>query len=178
MEESEKIERGNIELIEGRGHEPVTSIAVKVVGSVGGSALILDGSSTVNPYYMVNECKKRGYDEKIILRKIKVSRAFTAYQFKDLVSKAREKLENRDDVNFLGVISMSPLFEDDELSDVEGRWMRSKLVKKIKKSIEKRELFGAVSDPNIEIFKKRRSQEEVDYQKENLRTTLEEKIYE
>ncbi len=178
MKEVKEIERGSMELIEEEDHRPVTLLAVEVVGSIGGSAIILDGSTNVDPYYMVKECKKRGYDEKSVLRHILVSRAFTAYQFKDLVTKARVKLREKEDINFLGIVSMSPLFEEDELGDIEGKWIRSMLIKRIKKSVERNDLFAAIADPNADIFRKRSLQEKKGYlpNKSSRDPVIEEKI--
>jgi len=123
MESEEWLEKGRLKTIEGSDHRPASSLAVQVVASEGKKALIMDGSRTVNPYFMVRECKNAGLDEREILKNIMVSRAFTAYQYKDLVEKVEVKLEEIP-IIFLGAVALSPLFEDEELGQEEGRWLQ------------------------------------------------------
>jgi len=150
-------------MIEGSGHRPASSLAVQVVASERKKALIMDGSRTVNPYFIVRECKREDLDEKEILRRIMMSRVFTAYQYIDLVEKAEEKLRDRK-IIFLGAVALSPLFENEEISRLEGRWLRSRLIKKVKELVKEEGLYGVIVDPEVEIFQKRnRKREEMLY---------------
>ncbi len=148
------LEKGRLKTIEGSDHRPVSSLAVQVVTSGRGKALIMDGSRTVDPYFMVRECKSVGLEERKILKKIMVSRAFTAYQCKDLVEKVEARLEEMP-IIFLGAVALSPLFEDKEIGQEEGRWLRSKLIKRMNELVKEKELYGVIVDPNSEIFQKR-----------------------
>lgn len=150
--EKECLEKGDLKLVEGKTHEPISSLAVRCVGSKNISAVILDGSSTVNPYFMVRKCKKRGFKIENVLNQVYIARAFTAYQFKDLVQKTKNKIRAENEVGFLGVVSISPLFEDDELEEEEGRWIRSKLIREIKKIVKKENIYSALVDPEAETF--------------------------
>ncbi len=144
-------------MIEGLDHRPVSSLAVQAVASERKKAFIMDGSRTVNPYFIVRECKREDLDEKEVLRRIMMSRAFTAYQYKDLVEKAEKKLKD-ERIIFLGAVAISPLFEDEEMGQEEGKWLRSKLIKKIKKLVKEEGLYGVMVDPEVELFQKRRFQ--------------------
>ncbi|MBS3781818.1 MAG: hypothetical protein KGY66_00880 [Candidatus Thermoplasmatota archaeon] len=158
MEPEKALEKGALNIIEGSDHRPVSSLAVQVVASKRKKALIMDGSRTVDPYFMVRKCKSAGLDEKEILKKIMISRVFTAYQYIDLVEKAEEKLKESK-IIFLGVVVLSTLFEDEEMNQEEGRWLRSRLIKKIKKLVKEERLYGVIVDPKVEVLQKRNREE-------------------
>ncbi len=153
MEQSLHLSKGNIKVLNGRTHEAVSSAAVLVTGETGKRSLILDGSRTVDPYFMVRQIKKIGQSVDRVLGKITIARAFTAYQLKDLVDKAERRLSENEDFALLGTIGVSARFEDDELSDEEGRWLRSKVSRKIKKLVEEESLYGIAVDTDPGIFK-------------------------
>ncbi|MEF8833110.1 MAG: hypothetical protein V5A66_06310 [Candidatus Thermoplasmatota archaeon] len=153
MQSEERLEKGTLKMIKDSDHRPVSSLAVKVAASKRKKALIMDGSRTANPYFIVRKCKSAGLDEKEVMKKIMISRAFTAYQYRDLVEKVEEKLKDTK-IIFLGAVALSPLFEDDEMSNEEGRWLRSRLIKRIKKLIREEELYGVIVDPEVEKFQK------------------------
>lgn len=154
MELDEKLEKGKIVVIEGGDHRPVSALAVKIVHSHGKGAIIMDGSSTVDPYFMVRKCKEKGANERQVLDKILVSRAFTSYQFVDLIGKA-ERLIEEEEIGFLGVVTLSPLFEDDEMDEVESRWLRSKVLRKMKQIVRENGLYSAAVDPETHLFRRR-----------------------
>ncbi len=151
--ELKDLEKGSLTLIEGRDHRPISSMAVEVVSVEEKKALIMDGSQTINPYFMVRECKSKGLDEKKVLKNIMISRAFTAYQYKDLIKKAKKRLEDKK-IIFLGAVALTPIFEDEEMSEEEGRWLRSRSIKKIKSLVKEKKLYGAIVDPEIEILER------------------------
>ncbi|MFW5907578.1 MAG: hypothetical protein ACOCTR_04365 [Candidatus Natronoplasma sp.] len=152
MERSLRLSKGNIKVLKGRTHEPVSSTAVLIAGETGKRSLILDGSRTVDPYFMVRQIKKLDLTVDEILERIMVGRAFTAYQLQDLVNKAERRLSR--DFAFLGTIGITARFEDDELSGEEGRWLRAKVSRKVKELVEKNSLYGVAVDTDPKIFKK------------------------
>ncbi len=147
------LERGGIKVLEGKDHRPVTVLAVDVVGLTGRKALMMDGSHTIDPYFMVRKAKEKDLDERKVLKKVFISRAFTSYQFVDLVEKAERMIEN-EDINFLGVVALTPLFEDDEMDEIECRWLRSKVIRDIKGLVQENEIYGVVVDPKTNIFER------------------------
>ena len=149
--ELKDLEKGSLTLIEGRDHRAISSMAVEVVSVEEKKALIMDGSQTINPYFMVRECKSKGLDEKKVLKNIMISRAFTAYQYEDLIRKAEERLDD-EEIIFLGAVALTPIFEDEEMSEEEGRWLRSRSIKKVKSLVKEKELYGAIVDPEIEML--------------------------
>jgi len=159
MESREGLEKGILKMIKGSDHRPVSSLAVQVVSSEKKKAFIMDGSRTINPYFIIRECKDSGLDERDILRRLMISRAFTAYQYRDLVKKAERRLNNTE-IIFLGAVALSPLFEDEEMSQEEGKWLRSRLIKKIKKLVKKKGLYGVIVDPEVNLLKKRNKKED------------------
>ncbi len=153
MEKNYLLKEGELKIIEGNSHEFVSSLAVQLVGSEDMCAIILDGSSTINPYFMVKESKNRGFKKEKVLDRIYVARAFTAYQFRDLVKKTEQKIKNENKVDFLGMIGISPLFEDKELEEEEGRWIRSKLMRDIKRTVKEKSIYSVLADPDADAFK-------------------------
>ncbi|MFP4050976.1 MAG: hypothetical protein ACLFVB_04470 [Thermoplasmata archaeon] len=146
---------GKIRVFATSNHQPISSFAVKIVGELGGSALIIDGTARINPYWIVRICKEYGYDIDRVLENIIIARGFTAYQLKDMVSKIEDIVKNKSDLHFLGLIDISSRFKDDDIKKEEGIWLRSKSIKKIKKIVKIYDLYAAVADPIPEVFRKR-----------------------
>ncbi len=146
---------GEIRTFETSNHQPISALAVKVIGELDAKALIIDGTARINPYWIVRICKEYGYDIDTVLENIIIARGFTAYQLKDMIGKIEEVVKSTPDLRFLGLIDFSSRFKDDDLEREEGIWLRSKAIKKIQRMVKVYDLYGAVADPNPEVFKKR-----------------------
>ena len=150
------LDKGDIRVFRTRKHHPVSALAVLLVGRTGSKAVIVDGSATINPYWMVRVCKQHGFEEKEVLKNILIARGFTAYQLKELVTKAGRMISERDDFSFLGLIALSQLFDDDDVNGEEGIWLRSQTTACIKRTVKERNIFCAAADMKPEIYNKRR----------------------
>ncbi|MFW6375588.1 MAG: hypothetical protein ACOCZJ_00325 [Thermoplasmatota archaeon] len=146
---------GKIRAFATSNHQPISALAVKVIGELDVKALIIDGTARVNPYWIVRVCKEYGYDIDTVLENIIIARGFTAYQLKDMIGKVEEIVRGTHDLRFLGLIDFSSRFKDEDLKREEGIWLRSKSIKKIQRVVDMYDLFGAVADPNPNIFRKR-----------------------
>jgi len=151
--EKNQLKRGSLKLVEGTKNRNVSTLAVNIVASEDKKALIIDGSNTVDPYFMVKECKKTDLDERKILKKIMISRAFTAYQWIDVIEKADQKL-NSEDFTFFGCADISSLFKDDEVNGYEGRWLRSRSIKRIRSIVQEKRLYGVIVDQEVDMFRR------------------------
>ncbi len=118
-------------------------LAVKSVVDTKKKAIILDGCSKLNPYLAAKICKIYGFDEKIVLERIIGARGFTAYQLYELIGKLDEELLG-DEYTYLGVTGIDERFSDEELDPDEGRWLRSRCMKKLKMLVEEHELYSTL----------------------------------
>ncbi len=154
MEMDYPLKKGEIRVFRTRKHHPVTALAVALIGKSESRAVIVDGSATIDPYWMVRVCKQHGFDEKKVLKNIHVARGFTAYQLKDLMIKAEEMVKDSD-ISFLGVIALSQRFSDDDVADEEGIWLRSQTVECMRRTVERYGIYCAAADTRPEIYAKR-----------------------
>ncbi len=150
---------GDIRVFRTLKHRPVTALAVRLVGQTRSRAIIVDGSAAIDPYWMVRVCKQYGFNEKDVFKKILVARGFTAYQLKDLVTKASRMIRENDDFSFLGLIALSERFADDDVGNEEGIWLRSQTVECVRRTVEDSSIYCAVADTRPEIYIKRRGGE-------------------
>jgi len=149
------LKSGKIRVFATSNYQPISALAVKVIGESGAKGLIIDGTARINPYWIVRICKEYGYDIDTVLKKIIIARGFTAYQLKDMIAKIEGIIKNTPDLRFLGLIDFSSRFKDDDLETEEGIWLRSKAVKKIQRIVKVYDLYAAIADPNPEVFRKR-----------------------
>ncbi len=127
----------------------LTELAVKTVASTGKKALILDGSSRLNPYHAVRACKRYGIDEKRTLKMIMGARGFTAYQMCELIEMLKDELIGGD-YSYLGISGLYDRFLDPELEPEEGRWLLQRNLRKLKLLVKEYELYSVVSAPGDE----------------------------
>ncbi len=146
---------GDIRVFRTRKHHPVSYLAVILAGETPFSAVIVDGTATVDPYWMVRVCKRHGFDEKDVLKKVWMARGFTAYQMKELMCKAENIFRENASARFLGVIGLSERFADDDLGVEEGIWLRSQTVEHIRRLVGKYRLYCPVADTEPKIFIRR-----------------------
>ncbi len=146
---------GDIRVFRTRRHHPVSTLAVRLAGETPFGAVIVDGTATVDPYWMVRVCKKHGFNEKVVLEKVRIARGFTAYQMKDLICKADKIIKENTDIRFLGVIGLSERFADDDLGIEEGIWLRSQTVEHIRLLVGECRLYCTVADTEPNLFTKR-----------------------
>lgn len=149
------MKKGRISAFRTSDHRPVTAEAVRAVGEDGSKALVIDGTASIDPYWMVRVCKKERLDERKVLKNIIINRAFTAYQVESIVDRTDEMLKSDPSIRFLGLIGLSRRFLDDDIPDEEGRCLRSQCIKTIKDMVEEHELDMAVADREPEVFLKR-----------------------
>jgi len=155
------LEKGNIGCFRTPKHHPVTALAVRTVGEEGGRAVIIDGSARIDPYWMVRVCKRYGYGEKDILRRITVGRGFTVYQLIQMVDEFEKGVEEsdedseEDEIIFLGLVAFTSRFSDDDIDQEEALWLRSRYIKKIRRLVKEHDIYCACADENPEMFAKR-----------------------
>lgn len=146
---------GEIRTFGTSNHQPISALAVRVIGELDAKALMIDGTARINPYWIVRTCKEYGYDIDTVLENMIIARGFTAYQLKDMIGKIEEIIRSTPDLRLLGLIDFSSRFKDDDFEREEGIWLRSKAIKKIQRMVKVYDLYGAVADPNPEVFRKR-----------------------
>lgn len=161
MREEEILRKGKIKVFKTLDHRPIGTLAVRSIKRQGLSALIIDGTARIDPYWMIKVSKREGLQSDEILKNVIIGRGFTAYQIKDMVMKAPDILKSRE-VCFLGLVGLSERFSDDDIKEEEGRWTLMKCVKLIKKMIEDHELYSAAADTRPLIFKEKLGLEDIE----------------
>lgn len=176
MDDEIPLKPGKIRVFATSNYQPISSLAVKVIGESGAKALIIDGTTRINPYWIVRICKEYGYDIDIVLERIIIARGFTAYQLKDMIGKIEDIIKNTPDLRFLGLIDFSSRFKDDDLETEEGIWLRSKALKEIQRVVKVYDLYTAVADPNPNVFRKRSEDSMETKIVENIEKTTQQEI--
>ncbi len=158
-------ERGEIQFLHTVDYRAVLERAIEVIGVLeeGTRAFMIDATASLDPYWIVRRSKRMdpvNYEQ--MLDRIFIVRTFTAYQFDEIVKRLDEELDE-ENFSFLGIIDLSGRFLEEEMDDEEGRWLRSRCLKKIKRVTEERELYCFIGDlemgPSVAQDKKEKKQE-------------------
>lgn len=155
------LRKGKIKVFKTLDHRPIGTLAVRSIKKEGHSALIIDGTARIDPYWMMKVSKKEGLQSEKILKTVIIGRGFTAYQMEDMIMKVSDMLESKD-ICFLGLIGLSERFSDDDIEEEEGRWNMMKCVRHIKKMTENHQLYSAAADTRPYIFKEKTGLEDIE----------------
>lgn len=127
--------RGKVLVLKGAPPSVVYTMAVRCVLDTDRTVILVDGGCQVDPYRVAGVAKALGCARKDIdglLRKILVSRAFTAHQLESLVSERLEPQVRRSRAAFAGVLDLDALFLDEQLDSYEGRIMKARCLRRLR----------------------------------------------
>jgi hypothetical protein len=90
-------------------------------GGLRSSVVFVDGGNSFNPYLVAETARSHGLDSRAALKKIYVSRAFTAYQLSSLISQRLESFLKKKRAKLLVVSDIASLFSDRDIPKTEAK---------------------------------------------------------
>jgi hypothetical protein len=100
-------------------------------GGLGSSVVFVDGGNSFNPYSVSEIAQSHGLDSRLVLEKIYISRAFTAYQLSSLILEKLEPFLRRKRSKLLVVSDVASLFFDRDIPKTEAKDLFVKVCAKL-----------------------------------------------
>ncbi len=100
-------------------------------GGLGSSVVFVDGGNSFNPYLVSEIAQSHGLDSRLVLEKIYISRAFTAYQLSSLILEKLEPFLRRKRSKLLVVSDVTSLFFDRDIPKTEAKDLFMKICAKL-----------------------------------------------
>jgi hypothetical protein len=114
-------------------------------GGLGSSVIFVDGGNTFNPYLVAEIARSHGLDSRLSLKKICVSRAFTAYQLSSLILEKLEDFLRKRSAKLLIVSDIASLFFDRDIPNTEAKDLFMKVCVKLSEIAAENKLIVIVS---------------------------------
>lgn len=114
-------------------------------GGLASSVIFVDGGNSFNLYTVTEIARSNSLDSKLVLDKIYVSRAFTAYQLYSLILMKLEPFLNRKKSKLLIVSDITSLFLDRDISNTEANDLYLKLCTKLSEIAARKKSIVVVS---------------------------------
>lgn len=144
---SDLLESGRVVYLESstsRVFSLVNTLILDALSEAEGTAVLVDGCNSVDPYKLARLCKRTGRDQRDALERLVVSRAFTAYQMSAIIE---EELERRLDTARLLVVSgMQYLYQDKDMDEAEAKVLASRAFRHVRELAERYGLVAVVTD--------------------------------
>lgn len=134
----------------------VYTLCARAVIDLGANVVYVDGGNEMNPYKLSNLCKRYRADKRMVLSKINVARAFTAYQMVTIIDNELEKTVNEVVADVLVVSCLPTLFYDSDLQHSESRSMYRDCTNKLKELTNKYNLITIITNFDRASHKKRK----------------------
>lgn len=109
----------------------VRCVLPRNMGGLGSSVVFVDGGNSFSPYLIGDVARGYGLDPRIVLDRIYVSRAFTAYQFSALVLEKLEPFVNAKRAGLILVSDIASLFLDRDIPKTEAKDLFVKVCAKL-----------------------------------------------
>lgn len=100
-------------------------------GGLGSSVVFVDGGNSFNPYLVSEIAQSHSLDSRLVLEKIYISRAFTAYQLSSLILEKLEPFFRRKRSKLLVVSDVTSLFFDRDIPKTEAKDLFMKICAKL-----------------------------------------------
>jgi len=101
------------------------------MGGLGSFVVFVDGGNSFSPYLIGDVARSYGFDPRIVLERVYVSRAFTAYQFSALVLEKVEPFVNAKHARLVVVSDIASLFLDRDIPKTEAKDLFVKVCAKL-----------------------------------------------
>jgi len=114
-------------------------------GGLGSSVIFVDGGNSFNPYLVSEIAQSYGLDSRLVLEKIYISRAFTAYQLSSLILEKLEPFLRRKRSKLLIVSDVTSLFFDRDIPKTEAKDLFIKVCAKLSEIAAKKKSIVVTS---------------------------------
>ena len=102
-------------------------------GGLSSPAVFIDGGNIFNPYLVAESARRYGLNPRMVLQRIYVSRAFTAYQLSSLILERLEEAIEKFEARFVAVSEISSLFLDRDVPRTEAEDLFVKVCRRLQK---------------------------------------------
>jgi len=102
-------------------------------GGLSSPAVFIDGGNIFNPYFVAESARRYGLNPRMVLQRIYVSRAFTAYQLSSLILERLEEAIKKFEARFVAVSEISSLFLDRDVPRTEAEDLFVKVCRGLQK---------------------------------------------
>jgi hypothetical protein len=140
-------EPGNVALIESTSRYvfPLTT-ALCVAAALDGEVVFVDGGNSIQPYAIARLCKARRIDARTALSRIRVARAFTAYQLATLVDERLDAEVRRTGARTVVVSCLFDMFFDGDVPWGESFQLVRRCLQEVKAVARERDCRAVVTD--------------------------------
>jgi hypothetical protein len=132
-------------------------ICVEALTNFDRELVFLDGGNSVDLFGIARICRSRGEDAQSVLSRMTVSRAFTAYQFAELVNNKLEGIIEETGASTLVVSSFVDLFLDKDMAWSESFQLMKRSLVRIGEIAAKHELVAVITNRDLLKIRGKRS---------------------
>ncbi len=136
-------------------HNMVFLLGVRHILDFDRDVVYVDGGNSINPYSIAAIAKRYGKRRQDVLGRIRVARAFTAYQMTTILLESLED-EVRAGPGLLILSCLPDLFLDEDVEYQEAYHLLRRGLKKVRQCVKEEEIFGVVTNHGLSQLAKRR----------------------
>jgi hypothetical protein len=144
-------------------HHLVFQLCVRHILDFDREIVYVDGGNSINPYTIATIARKCGRARHEMLGRIRVARAFTAYQMATILLESLEE-ELRAGPGFLVLSCLPDLFLDEEVEYKEAYHLLRRGLMKVRELLREEEIIGLVTNLGLTQLSRRRGVENLLHQ--------------
>lgn len=136
-------------------HDLVFHLCLRQVLDFDRDVVFVDGGNTMNPHPLAALAKREGVSRQAILGRVRVARAFTAYQMASLLLEALEE-EVRAGPGLLVLSAVADLFLDEDVAYEEAYHLLRRGLHRARELVREEELVGIMTNHGLsQLFRRR-----------------------
>ncbi len=136
-------------------HDLVFLLCVRHILDFDREVVYVDGGNSINPYTIASIAKRYGKPRQEVLGRVRVARAFTAYQMASILLDSLEE-EVRAGPGLLVLSCLPDLFLDEDVEYREAYHLLRRGLKKARELVREEELIGLVTNHGLSQLSRRR----------------------
>ncbi|MFQ5838801.1 MAG: hypothetical protein ACE5HJ_08495 [Thermoplasmata archaeon] len=136
-------------------HDLVFQLCVRHILDFDRDVVYVDGGNSINPYTIASIAKRYGKPRQDMLTRIRVARAFTAYQMAALLIESLED-EVRAGPGLLVLSRLPDLFLDEDVEYQEAYHLLRRGLRKVRELVREEEIIGLVTNHGLSQLSRRR----------------------
>lgn len=136
-------------------HDLVFLLCVRHILDFDREVVYVDGGNSINPYTISSIAKRYGKSRQEVLGRIRVARAFTAYQMSSILLESLEE-EVRAGPGLLVLSCLPDLFLDEDVEYREAYHLLRRGLKKVRDLVKEEELICLVTNHGLSHLSRRR----------------------
>ncbi len=136
-------------------HDLTFLLCVRHILDFDREVVYVDGGNSINPYTIASLAKRHGVPRQRVLGRIRVARAFTAYQMASLLLESLEE-EVRAGPGLLVLACLPDLFMDEDVEYQEAYHLLRRGLKGVRDLVREEEIIGLVTNLGLSQLYRRR----------------------